>query len=64
MNLDHDTCYRALTMRGARSGGRFFTRVRTTRVYVLAFRPPFDTGYPEMPPRHPEVDAQIFKAPR
>ncbi len=33
MDLDHDACYRAICLRDARFDGRFFTAVRTTRIY-------------------------------
>ena len=33
MDLDHTACYRALCARDARFDGRFFTAVKTTRVY-------------------------------
>jgi AraC family transcriptional regulator, regulatory protein of adaptative response / DNA-3-methyladenine glycosylase II len=33
MDLDHDGCYRAICARDARFDGRFFTGVRTTRIY-------------------------------
>jgi AraC family transcriptional regulator of adaptative response / DNA-3-methyladenine glycosylase II len=33
MDLDHDACYRAISLRDARFDGRFFTAVRTTGVY-------------------------------
>jgi AraC family transcriptional regulator of adaptative response / DNA-3-methyladenine glycosylase II len=33
MDLDHDACYRAITLRDARFDGRFFTAVKTTRIY-------------------------------
>lgn len=33
MNLDHDACYRAISVRDARYDGRFFTAVKTTRIY-------------------------------
>ena len=32
MNLDPDSCYRALTTHDARFDGRFFVGVRTTRI--------------------------------
>lgn len=43
MDLDHDACYRAICLRDARFDGRFFTAVKTTRVYcrpVCAARTP------------------------
>jgi AraC family transcriptional regulator of adaptative response / DNA-3-methyladenine glycosylase II len=33
MDLDHDACYRAITLRDSRFDGRFFTGVKTTGVY-------------------------------
>jgi AraC family transcriptional regulator, regulatory protein of adaptative response / DNA-3-methyladenine glycosylase II len=33
MDLDHDACYRALELRDARFDGRFFTAVKTTKIY-------------------------------
>ena len=33
MDLDHDACYRAITLRDARFDGRFFTAVRSTGIY-------------------------------
>ncbi len=33
MDLDHDACYRVITLRDARFDGRFFTAVRTTGIY-------------------------------
>jgi AraC family transcriptional regulator of adaptative response / DNA-3-methyladenine glycosylase II len=33
MDLDHDACYRAITLRDARFDGRFFSAVRTTGIY-------------------------------
>jgi len=33
MNLDHDACYRAISVRDARYDGRFFTAVKTTGIY-------------------------------
>lgn len=33
LNLDHDACYRAIQVRDARYDGRFFTAVKTTRIY-------------------------------
>ena len=33
MDLDHDTCYRALQTRDTRFDGRFFTAVRTTGIF-------------------------------
>ncbi len=33
MNLNHDACYSAIQVRDARYDGRFFTAVKTTRIY-------------------------------
>ncbi len=33
MDLDHNACYRAICQRDARFDGRFFTGVKTTRIY-------------------------------
>ena len=33
MDLDHDACYRALSLRDSRFDGRFFTAVETTGIY-------------------------------
>jgi AraC family transcriptional regulator of adaptative response / DNA-3-methyladenine glycosylase II len=33
MDLDHDACYRAISLRDARFDGRFFTGVKTTGIY-------------------------------
>ncbi len=33
MDLDHDACYRAVSVRDARFDGRFFTGVKTTGIY-------------------------------
>jgi AraC family transcriptional regulator of adaptative response / DNA-3-methyladenine glycosylase II len=33
MDLDHDACYRAITLRDPRFDGRFFTAVKTTGIY-------------------------------
>jgi AraC family transcriptional regulator of adaptative response / DNA-3-methyladenine glycosylase II len=33
LDLDHDACYRAITLRDPRFDGRFFTAVKTTGVY-------------------------------
>ena len=33
MDLEHDACYRVITLRDARFDGRFFTAVRTTGIY-------------------------------
>src|SRR3984885_9019475 len=33
MDLDHGACYRAICVRDARFDGRFFTGVKTTRIY-------------------------------
>lgn len=37
--LDHDTCYRALQTRDARFDGRFFTAVRTTKIFCRPICP-------------------------
>ncbi len=39
MNLDHDTCYRAVQSRDPRFDGRFFTGVRTTGIYCRSVCP-------------------------
>jgi AraC family transcriptional regulator of adaptative response / DNA-3-methyladenine glycosylase II len=39
MDLDHDACYRALKLRDARFDGRFFTAVRTTKIYCRPICP-------------------------
>ena len=39
MNLDHDTCYRALASRDARFDGRFFIAVKTTGIYCRPICP-------------------------
>ncbi|GAB3251830.1 DNA-3-methyladenine glycosylase 2 [Chitinimonas naiadis] len=39
MELDHDTCYRALASRDARFDGRFFVAVKTTRIYCRPICP-------------------------
>lgn len=39
MDLDHDACYRALKLRDARFDGRFFTAVKTTKVYCRPICP-------------------------
>jgi AraC family transcriptional regulator of adaptative response / DNA-3-methyladenine glycosylase II len=39
MDLDHDACYRALTLRDARFDGRFFTAVKTTGIYCRCVCP-------------------------
>jgi AraC family transcriptional regulator of adaptative response / DNA-3-methyladenine glycosylase II len=39
MELDHEACYRALSTRDARFDGRFFTAVRTTRIYCRPICP-------------------------
>ena len=39
MELDRAACYRALTLRDARFDGRFFTAVRTTRIYCRPICP-------------------------
>jgi methylphosphotriester-DNA--protein-cysteine methyltransferase len=33
MDLDHNACYRAVKLRDARFDGRFFTAVKTTKIY-------------------------------
>src|SRR6202046_438201 len=33
MDLDHDACYRAISVRDIRFDGRFFTGVKTTGIY-------------------------------
>ncbi len=55
MDLDHDACYRAICHRDARFDGRFFTGVKTTRVYcrpICPARTPLSenvTFYPTAP---------------
>src|SRR3954463_4715824 len=39
MEPDHEACYRALSTRDARFDGRFFTAVRTTRIYCRPICP-------------------------
>jgi AraC family transcriptional regulator of adaptative response / DNA-3-methyladenine glycosylase II len=39
MELDHEACYRALATRDDRFDGRFFTAVRTTRIYCRPICP-------------------------
>jgi AraC family transcriptional regulator of adaptative response / DNA-3-methyladenine glycosylase II len=39
MDLDHDACYRALSVRDARFDGRFFTAVKTTGIYCRPICP-------------------------
>ena len=39
MDLDHDACYRAVKLRDARFDGRFFTAVKTTRIYCRPICP-------------------------
>ncbi len=39
MDLDHDACYRAICLRDARFDGRFFTAVKTTRIYCRPICP-------------------------
>src|SRR5579862_3294380 len=39
MDLDHDACYRALELRDARFDGRFFTAVKTTKIYCRPICP-------------------------
>jgi len=44
MDMDHDACYRALTLRDPRFDGRFFTGVKTTGIYcrpICPARTPF-----------------------
>jgi AraC family transcriptional regulator of adaptative response / DNA-3-methyladenine glycosylase II len=40
MDLDHDACYRAISLRDARFDGRFFTGVKTTGIYCRPVCPP------------------------
>ena len=44
MEIDHDTCYRAVASRDARFDGRFFTGVTTTGIYC---RPPCPARTPK-----------------
>jgi AraC family transcriptional regulator of adaptative response / DNA-3-methyladenine glycosylase II len=39
MDLDHDACYRAISVRDARFDGRFFTGVKTTGIYCRSICP-------------------------
>jgi AraC family transcriptional regulator of adaptative response / DNA-3-methyladenine glycosylase II len=39
MDLDHDACYRAISLRDERFDGRFFTAVRTTGIYCRPICP-------------------------
>jgi AraC family transcriptional regulator of adaptative response / DNA-3-methyladenine glycosylase II len=39
MDLDHDACYRAVRLRDTRFDGRFFTAVKTTRIYCRPICP-------------------------
>src|SRR5215813_3804769 len=39
MDLDHDACYRAVSLRDARFDGRFFTGVQTTGIYCRPICP-------------------------
>jgi AraC family transcriptional regulator of adaptative response / DNA-3-methyladenine glycosylase II len=39
MDLDHDACYRAISLRDARFDGRFFTGVKTTGIYCRPICP-------------------------
>jgi AraC family transcriptional regulator of adaptative response / DNA-3-methyladenine glycosylase II len=39
MDLDHDACYRAVSVRDARFDGRFFTGVKTTGIYCRSVCP-------------------------
>jgi AraC family transcriptional regulator of adaptative response / DNA-3-methyladenine glycosylase II len=39
MDLDHDACYRAVSLRDARFDGRFFTGVKTTGIYCRPICP-------------------------
>jgi AraC family transcriptional regulator of adaptative response / DNA-3-methyladenine glycosylase II len=50
MDLDHDACYRAITLRDARFDGRFFTAVKTTRIYCR----------PVCPARTPQSENVVF----
>ena len=50
MDLDHSACYRAICARDARFDGRFFTAVKTTRVYCR----------PVCPARTPRSENVIF----
>ena len=50
MDLDHDSCYRALCLRDARFDGRFFAGVKTTGIYCR----------PICPARTPRSENVIF----
>ncbi len=50
MDLDRDACYRALQTRDPRFDGRFFTAVRTTRIYCR----------PICPARTPKLENVVF----
>ncbi|MGH8240164.1 MAG: Ada metal-binding domain-containing protein, partial [Steroidobacteraceae bacterium] len=50
MDLDHDACYRAISLRDARFDGRLFTGVRTTGTYCR----------PICPARTPRPENVIF----
>jgi len=52
MDLDHDACYRALSLRDSRFDGRFFTGVKTTGIYCR----------PVCPARTPHSKNVIFLA--
>ena len=39
MDLDHDACFRAVKLRDARFDGRFFTAVKTTKIYCRPICP-------------------------
>lgn len=39
MDLDHDACYRAVSLRDARFDGKFFTAVKTTGIYCRPICP-------------------------
>ena len=39
MDLDHNACYRAVKLRDARFDGRFFTAVKTTKIYCRPICP-------------------------
>ncbi len=39
MDLDHDACYRAVSLRDIRFDGRFFTGVKTTGIYCRPICP-------------------------
>jgi AraC family transcriptional regulator of adaptative response / DNA-3-methyladenine glycosylase II len=50
IELDHDACYRAIATRDARFDGRFFTAVKTTRIYCR----------PICPARTPKPENVVF----